>query len=143
VDGTLGVIITIALAGIIAVVVVIAKVMSPSVAPSWVCATCGSLSEGARRTPGSFLLEIALWGAGLWYIGDRYVTQLRLPPALQSLYDTQAWLLLIPLAYSVYRIAARKRRCAACGGGQLVPADSPVGQRIRADNRRDPPRDVK
>lgn len=138
-DGTVGVLVTLALAGIIGVVVVIAKVMKPSVGYGWICATCGSSAEGKSRTPGSFIFELALWIAGLWYVGGRYATQLRLPAELQSLYDTQAWLLLIPLGYTVYRVAARKRRCEACGGALLVPADSPVGQRIRAENRKSGP----
>ncbi len=76
----------------------------PPMAASVVCTKCGSVDETKSFTPGSILLEIVAW-----------------------------CLLIVPgVLYSFWRLSARKRVCAVCGSSDLVPADSPVGLRMRA-----------
>ena len=67
-----------------------------------VCATCGSLVAPESRTPGSFWIELLLW---LFFI--------------------------VPgIIYSVWRLASVHKACPECGGKNLVPVDSPVGQKL-------------
>jgi hypothetical protein len=67
-----------------------------------VCTTCGHHGKPAKRTPGSFLIEVVLWLC-----------------------------FLVPgLIYSLWRLSARHEVCAGCGARTLVPANSPVGQRV-------------
>ena len=69
-----------------------------------VCATCGSRGVPRTETPGSFLIELALW-----------------------------LLFCLPgMIYSVWRLTARKRVCPVCGGSQLVPEHTPRGQQLLA-----------
>lgn len=67
-----------------------------------VCNTCGTVAEPERFTPGSFLIEVVLWLC-----------------------------LLVPgLVYSLWRLSKRHDVCAACGGMELLPLDSPRGQQV-------------
>lgn len=67
------------------------------------CTACGTEGKPASKTPGSLLIEIILWLC-----------------------------FLIPgLIYSIWRISARKKVCAACGAMQLVPPGSPVAKQMR------------
>ena len=67
-----------------------------------VCTTCGHCGPTVQRTKGSFAIELILWLC-----------------------------FLIPgLIYSVWRLSTRGAACAKCGSSTLVPADSPVGQRM-------------
>lgn len=69
-----------------------------------VCATCGTQEVPKKHTPGSILIEIALWVC-----------------------------LIVPgLIYSLWRVSARRSVCRACGGQHLVPPDSPVAQQLAA-----------
>lgn len=81
------------------------------------CTTCGATGRPRRTTPGSFVLEVALWllaivlaAIGLWL------------------------LLVVPLLYSAGRFFARDRlSCRSCGASTVVPLDSPVARRMRQD----------
>ena len=81
--------------------------------PEMVCVTCGTTGRAQSYVPGSFLLELTLWIVGLIAM-----------PFLSFL------VVLIPIAYSVYRLTGRKRRCAACHASTLVPVDSPAGRQL-------------
>jgi hypothetical protein len=78
-------------------------------ASTMVCTRCGEQTDTLRReTRGSIWIEIILW---LMFI---------LPGVF----------------YSIWRMTTRRDVCPACASDQLVPADSPVGQRlIREDQR--------
>jgi hypothetical protein len=66
------------------------------------CTSCGTTGVPKKHTPGSTLIELVLWLC-----------------------------LFVPgLIYSIWRLTARRKVCASCGGAQLVPSDSPVGRRI-------------
>lgn len=67
-----------------------------------VCITCGSYGQPKKKTNGSFLLEIGLW-----------------------------CLFFIPgIIYSIWRISTRYKACSVCGSRSIVPADSPIGQKL-------------
>ncbi len=71
-------------------------------ADALVCTQCGTAGRLKTETPGSFLVELALW-----------------------------LLFLIPgLIYSMWRLTARRKVCAACGNPTMVPASSPVGRKL-------------
>ena len=70
-----------------------------------ICRNCGMTSEPKRVTPGSIWLEILLWLCAI-----------------------------VPgILYSTWRIVKRSNRCAGCGSADLVPADSPMGQKLARD----------
>jgi hypothetical protein len=71
-----------------------------------VCRNCGHVGKRRTTTPGSFLLEIVLW----------------------------CCFLLPGLLYSAWRIAKRGKTCEACGSGDVVPADTPIGRKLIAEN---------
>lgn len=65
--------------------------------PPFYCAACGTFGRGRTHTPGHFLIEVVLW----------------------------LCLLLPGVIYSLWRLSARRRVCAACGA-HVVPSDTPV-----------------
>ena len=71
------------------------------------CTACGYADEPVTVTPGSILIEVVLWLC-----------------------------LIVPgLIYSVWRIAARRDVCPACGGSSLIPIRSPVAQKTLRENQ--------
>lgn len=74
-------------------------------APRMVCKACGHQGGGQSKTRGSFAIEIILW---LCFI--------------------------VPgLIYSIWRAGSRYKACASCGKNELIPANSPIGQKIIAE----------
>lgn len=71
-------------------------------AEQMVCASCGSVGVPVRKTRGSFVIELALW---LIFCAPG-------------------------LVYSLWRLTTKHTACRTCGGVQLVPPGSPVGQRL-------------
>ena len=69
-----------------------------------VCTACGSVGRPVRVTQGSFLIELALW---LFFLLPGFI-------------------------YSIWRLTSKHDACPKCGGKQLVPLDSPVGQKLIA-----------
>lgn len=70
-----------------------------------ICKTCGHIGQGKRSTPGNLGIEIVLWLC-----------------------------LIIPgLIYSVWRVSSRYNACQVCGGRDLIPTGSPIGQRLLGD----------
>ena len=68
-----------------------------------VCTNCGTVGEPVMVTKGSLLTEIVLW-----------------------------LLFLLPgVIYSVWRLTTRTNVCPSCGAGNMVPLNSPVGQKLR------------
>lgn len=80
--------------------------------PSLVCTSCGHSGPARIRTRGSIWIEVVLWLC-----------------------------LIVPgLVYSIWRLTTRGNACAMCGAATLVPAQSPVGRKILAEQSapRDP-----
>ena len=69
-----------------------------------ICTQCGTVGRPGLHTQGSIFIELFLW---LFFI---------LPGVI----------------YSIWRHASRTRGCRACGGGHMVPLDSPVGKKMLA-----------
>jgi hypothetical protein len=72
-----------------------------------VCTACGSLVSPQPKTPGSFWIELMLW-----------------------------FLFIVPgVIYSVWRLASIHKACPKYGGKNMVPPDSPVGQKLLREMR--------
>lgn len=97
-----------------------------------VCTTCGARGFPTERSGGSGALEALLWLAAIAWVGYRFVVLLTLPPLAAALFSLQAWLLLFPFVYSLYRRSSRRRVCRTCQAETLVPPDSPVGRKLAA-----------
>lgn len=69
-----------------------------------VCRSCGSVGKPKSVTKGSFIAELFLWLCFL------------LPGAL----------------YTVWRLTTRHKACRACGGSEIIPAESPLGKELVA-----------
>lgn len=70
-----------------------------------ICSQCGHVGNSSTGVKGSFLIEIVLW---LCFI--------------------------IPgLIYSLWRSTSRYKKCPVCGSTNMIPVDSPVGQKLLAD----------
>ena len=67
-----------------------------------ICTKCGTVGMGKMFTPGSMFCELVLWLA----------------------------FLLPGLIYSVWRLSSKKRVCESCGSADLIPVDSPAGQKL-------------
>ena len=75
---------------------------------STVCTRCESIGTGKSKVNGNIAIEIVLW---LCFI--------------------------IPgLIYTIWRSYSRHRVCAQCGSADLVPIDSPLGERIINGSRK-------
>lgn len=71
-----------------------------------VCMACESVTTARTQVRGSILLEVVLWCMGL-----------------------------VPgLIYSIWRLTTKAKVCRQCGGGPLVPLDSPAGRRVVAQS---------
>lgn len=70
-----------------------------------VCRSCGTRGGGKSQVKGSLGIEIVLW---LCFI--------------------------IPgLIYSLWRLGSKHKACATCGSKELIPVNSPMGQKIIAE----------
>lgn len=88
-----------------------------------ICTTCGYVGKSKRITKGSTFLELLLWIVSV---------------ILAVVYS--GWFLLAGLLYSLWRIASRYHACPKCGGPNMIPTDSPVGQRlVNEQSQRQPP----
>ena len=67
------------------------------VARARLCTACGVVASPKRLTPGSMVIEIALW----------------------------LFFLLPGLIYSIWRLVSRRDACPSCGAYELIPPDSP------------------
>jgi len=73
----------------------------------FVCTTCGYVGSPKRITKGSILIEIALW---LFFV--------------------------VPgLIYSIWRLTTKYDACPKCKNASMIPADSPVGQKLVGKNK--------
>lgn len=67
-----------------------------------VCKNCGYVGKSKQHTDGNILIELVLW-----------------------------LLFLLPgLIYSIWRLTTRKTVCAKCGSTNIIPVDSPQGQKL-------------
>jgi hypothetical protein len=70
-----------------------------------VCKACGFHGEPGTVTKGSFAVEVILWLC-----------------------------FLIPgLIYSFWRLSSRHENCPKCGSSEIIPIDSPIGQKLMAE----------
>jgi hypothetical protein len=71
-----------------------------------ICSQCGQVGKEKLHIKGSFALEILLW---LFFI--------------------------VPgLIYSLWRMSTKRKACPSCSGN-MIPLNSPVGQRLARDFR--------
>lgn len=69
-----------------------------------ICAACGTVGKTKTETRGSFFIEIILWLC-----------------------------FLVPgMIYTLWRLTTRAKVCAACGGKQLLPLNTPGGKAAQA-----------
>jgi hypothetical protein len=69
------------------------------------CGDCGSEGTPNFETRGSIFIELVLWLC-----------------------------FLVPgLVYSLWRLTSKRRVCASCGGERLLPPESPMAQKMRAE----------
>ena len=76
-------------------------------AKQYVCTTCGYVGATQKITKGSIVWEIILW---LCFFVPGFF-------------------------YSVWRITTKYDGCPKCKNASMIPADSPVGQKIIAGNK--------
>lgn len=70
--------------------------------PNFICTRCGVVQDPATAVKGSMLIELVLW---LMFI--------------------------VPgLIYSLWRLSSKHTKCRACGASELIPVDSPAGQKL-------------
>jgi hypothetical protein len=70
-----------------------------------ICSACGHIGSSKTAVKGNLLIEIILW----------------------------CFFIIPGLIYSVWRSSSRYKKCSACGATNLIPLDSPVGQKLLAD----------
>src|SRR4051812_1993701 len=71
------------------------------------CGDCGTEAIPKSRTSGSIAIELILWLC-----------------------------FLVPgLLYSLWRLTTRRHVCGACGGERILPPDSPMAQKMKAELR--------
>jgi hypothetical protein len=64
------------------------------------CRDCGTVAPPKKHTPGHFLIEVVLWLC-----------------------------FLVPgIIYSIWRLSARRKACAECGGLAVIPRQSPAAK---------------
>jgi predicted permease len=72
---------------------------------SFICTRCGVVQDPATAVKGSMLIELVLW---LMFI--------------------------VPgLIYSLWRLSSKHTKCRACGATELIPMNSPAGQKLLRD----------
>lgn len=73
-----------------------------------ICTQCGHIGVPIKVTKGSILLEVLLW---LFFI--------------------------VPgLIYSIWRLSTRYNACQKCKSSNIIPTDSPAGQKLIAANNK-------
>jgi hypothetical protein len=76
-----------------------------------ICKDCGFIGEPVKMTKGSLWIEIALW-----------------------------FFFLVPgIIYSIWRLTSRYIACSKCGSSDIIPLDSPMGQKLAKEQAPPPP----
>jgi len=88
-----------------------------------ICGSCGNANSAKRVTRGTFLAEAVLWVAAVFLF-------FTIPPIGGTL-------LVIAIVYSAWRLLSRRTECRQCGSTNLIPADSPVGEKLSRELRKD------
>ena len=86
-----------------------------------ICSSCGHANSAKRVTRGTFLAEVALWLVAIFLI---FVI-----PLIGGV------LIVVAIIYSVWRLLSRRTECRHCGNTNLIPADSPMGEKLNRDLR--------
>jgi hypothetical protein len=74
----------------------------------YVCKTCGYSGKAQKAKKGSVLIEIVLWVFTAGVLG---------------------------IIYSIWRRTGRKNMCPTCSGLEMIPTDSPIGQKLLAEQK--------
>ena len=70
------------------------------------CTACGYVGRSRRVTKGSIFIELFLW-----------------------------LLIIVPgLIYSIWRLTSKFDACPKCNNAGMIPADSPIAKKFRAEN---------
>lgn len=72
----------------------------------YICTICGHVGYPKKITKGSFIMEIVLW----------------------------IFFLIPGIIYSVWRLSSKRKICSACGNVSIIPADTPMGQKLIKEN---------
>jgi len=80
------------------------------------CTTCHQTDRPKLHTKGSLGLELLLWVAGV----------------LAALTVVGLVLLVVPLAYSIWRLTSRGKVCRHCQSSELIPPTSPRARQLAA-----------
>ncbi|MGH7885505.1 MAG: YqaE/Pmp3 family membrane protein [Thermodesulfobacteriota bacterium] len=70
--------------------------------PEYICTVCESTGSPKKKTPGSIFIEIILW----------------------------LFLIIPGLIYSIWQHSARHKVCAKCNNKNIIPINSPAGQKL-------------
>ena len=93
-----------------------------------ICKTCGYIDFPKRMTKGSFMIEIILWGV--------LVLGLIPIPAFGALAIPFIPFFILPaLIYSFWCLGARYYVCPKCNNPTMIPADSPIGQKMLSEQQ--------
>ena len=84
-----------------------------------ICGSCGHANSAKRVTPGTFLAEVILWITALFLL-------FAIPFAGGAL-------IVLAIVYSAWRLLSRRTECRHCGNTNLIPADSPMGEKLSRD----------
>lgn len=80
---------------------------------NYVCKSCGHVGSSKPIVKGSFIGELS------FYIVVTIIAAM------------SSWaLLIVPLAYTIYRQASKSSGCELCNSSEIIPADSPNGMTI-------------
>lgn len=74
----------------------------------FICTSCGYIGYPKKITKGNILIELILW----------------------------LFLLIPGLIYSIWRVSSRYNACPQCKNATMIPADSPVGQKLIEGNKK-------
>lgn len=81
------------------------------------CTKCEQVDYPKTKSGGSFIAELLLWFV--------FITI--------SLFAS-AWVLIIPLIYSITRTFNKHKVCASCASTDIISADSPKAKRLLGNN---------
>lgn len=98
-------------------------------AQKFVCRHCGTSSEGKLIKRGSPLLELTLW----LFFGWCLFTDDKISTEAGTLGGSFVIPLILALTCSVYRASKTWKVCTKCGSAELVPLDTPAGQKLVAE----------
>jgi len=86
--------------------------------PEHICLSCGHVAPPADLISGNFIGEASLWIVAI------------------VIASISTWYVLLgPLAYSIYRFSSKKQGCSLCKSEQIIPINSPNGKALIDKNK--------